>query len=105
MKLTDLQPEFLGNGGTGVNDQDGKPVPRREGTALNFLCPCGCRDEITVHFENPLDGGPPTTKGPTWKRSGDTFDGLTLRPSIRVVQSANGCGWHGFITSGMVTNA
>lgn len=110
MRLADLEPQFVGAGGEGISDKDGNPVPRREGVALVFKCPCGINhdsigesDLICLHFSNPLDGGSPLERvGHTWERTGDTFDTLTIRPSI---QRLTGCRWHGFITDGEVTNA
>jgi uncharacterized protein DUF6527 len=105
LKLTDLHPQFLGAGGEGVFTADGSPAPRREGVGLLCDCPCGkCTEEwdrLFVAFANPLDGGPPIHKV-TWQRTGDTFETLTLTPSILRSQSRGGCNWHGFITNGEV---
>jgi len=51
-------------------------------------------------LDPPLDGGPPVD-GPkhVWTRTGDTFETLTLRPSILRM---DGCRWHGFVTNGEV---
>ncbi len=38
-----------------------------------------------------------------WQRTGETFDTLTLTPSIHSRKEKGGCGWHGFITNGEVT--
>jgi hypothetical protein len=47
---------------------------------------------------NPLDGGPAIEPDrPHWQRTGDTFDAMTLTPSI---QRLGGCRWHGYITNG-----
>lgn len=98
VKLTNLNPSFIGIGGEGISDKDGNPIPRREGVGLVFDCPC-CGAGGYVPFANPLDGGPPVSNM-TWQRTGDTFDTLTLTPSIRR-HSGGGCkGWHGFITNG-----
>jgi hypothetical protein len=52
-----------------------------------------------VPFANPIGPGPHVNeKG--WRRTGDTFDTLTLTPSILRI---GGCGWHGFVTNGEVT--
>lgn len=107
MKLIDLHPEFLGAGGTGVSDKDGNPVPYRPGVAVEFDCPCGDVSEshrCCVSFANPLDDGPPihTGKNNGWQRTGETFETLTLDPSIRRI---GGCGWHGFIRNGEIINA
>ncbi len=102
MKLNDLNPRFLGAGGEGVF-RDDKPAPRREGVGVEFDCPCGkCGIPCYVQFDNPLDGGSkynPPHAG--WKRTGETFETLTLTPSI-LRTLPHGCGWHGFITNGEV---
>jgi hypothetical protein len=103
MRLTELNPEFVGSGGEGVT-RNGVPLPRREGVALNFDCPCGCgTGPICIMFKNPLDGKPADDYGlPSWNRTGEDFETLTLTPSI---QRRCRCDWHGFITNGEVTNA
>jgi hypothetical protein len=101
MKLTDLNPRWVGHGGEGVTSQ-GQPVPRREAVAIAFDCPCGSAEcgRVCIELANPLDGRPPTrTDGHTWKREGETFETLSLTPSI---QRLDNCRWHGFITNGEV---
>lgn len=99
MRLADLEPRFWRTGGEGITDSaTGAPVPERLGCGLMCKCPCGCADLLSVPFRNPLDGGPsvyPDGKG--WQRTGDTFEALTLTPSI---QRVGGCAWHGFLTNG-----
>ncbi len=101
MKLADLNPVFLSLGGSGVYASDGGPIPLTEGVGVAFDCPCGDRSEdhrCYVPFAQPIGPGPYVPeKG--WKRTGDTFDTLTLEPSI---QRIGKCGWHGFITNGEV---
>lgn len=90
MRLVDLNPRFLGG------------APDREGVGIEFDCPCGgiCGHSLFVPFENPLDGG--AQYGPTgWKRAGDTFETLTLTPSILRLAPSQ-CGWHGFVTNGEI---
>lgn len=112
MKLADLHPVFLGHGGDGIT-QHGQPVPVRDGVGLRFDCPHGaaCPQKVgkefphmtgqhAILFENPLDGGP-ALPGTTWIRTGDTFDTLTLTPSVL----NRGCGWHGWIRNGEVIEA
>lgn len=86
---------------------------------LSFDCPC-CRGteratRLAVFFANPVDGGPPADDAadpgwnevdghlrhahPRWTRSGDTFETMTLSPSIDA--SAHGH-WHGFISEGSI---
>lgn len=129
MRLTDLHPRFVGAGGEGIYRQtdrlcptcngdnasacsechgSGKeyePAPRREGVGVIFQCPCGNHaeeHECYVPFAEPIDGqGPFDARG--WQRIGDTFETLTLTPSIKRSRERGGCGWHGFITAGKVT--
>lgn len=108
MRLTDLHPEWVGAGGAGISDKDGNPAPVRRGIGVLFDCPCGNRAEehqCYVAFVNPLDGGPaldPTH--PIWTREGDTFEALTLRPSVSRPVDKGGCGWHGYVIAGEVTS-
>lgn len=104
MRLVDLNPQFLGAGGEGVTRADGSPAPERDGVGVEFDCPCGDHAEdhrCYVPFANPIDGGEQLeSKG--WQRTGDTFETLTLTPSILRNPIRGGCGWHGFITNGEV---
>jgi hypothetical protein len=102
MRLIDLDPKWIGNGGEGVtNSLTGEPVPRREKVAIGFRCPCGCDSRTCIPFSNPIDGGPSLWLT-AWHREGDTFETLTLTSSIL---RTGGCvnKWHGFITNGDVT--
>lgn len=104
MKLTDLNPRFVGTGGVGVTDKHGNPVPYRAAVGLAFDCPCGRHDTrydwVYVPFENPPDGGPPNaTAADKWHRDGTDFATMTLTPSIL---RKTGCDWHGFVTNGEV---
>jgi hypothetical protein len=91
MKLSELNPKFLGD-----------PVDR-EGVGLACDCPCGCGTELFVPFSNPLDGG--QQYGPQgWERTGETFDTLTLSPSIQRYEPCPNR-WHGFIRDGEIVNA
>lgn len=108
MRLTDLDPRWVGEG----------VESGRSGMGITLNCPCGCDEALYVPFANPIDGGPPTQwmrgsqSGYTgWQREGETFDTLTLRPSILRIKfkgqdgKEHGCGWHGFITNGEVVPA
>ncbi len=83
-----------------------------------FRCPVhpggGCHQG--VWFKNPIDGGAvyvnpdPNPKWPTkhWQRTGDTFEALTLSPSVHVHDTdadgnRAGTHWHGHITNGEVS--
>lgn len=101
MKLTDLHPKFMGAGGANISNADGTPATERHGVGVLFDCPCGCDSPCYVPFANPLDGGAALTpEHPIWQRTGDTFETLTLTPSILRSKERGGCGWHGFITNG-----
>ena len=110
-RLVDLNPHWLGHGGEGVLRLNAvgayEPTPRREGVGVLLDCPCGNRDEghqLYVPFENPLDGGPGIHReGSVWQRTGDTFDALTLTPSI-LRMDPGGCRWHGYITDGAIVH-
>ncbi len=105
MKLTDLDPRWVGAGGAGVSNADGSPVPERTGVGLSFDCPCGCESRCFVHISNPMDGGKSYASPgqPSWDRTGDTFETLTLKPSIqRLTVNDKGCKWHGFVTDGEI---
>lgn len=113
MKLLELNPRWFAEEG-------------RHGQGLTFECPhCvgkpnGVR--IGAAFVPTLDGGPvigldpqhlwpalwPPPDGPSvttvppgihWQRSGDTFENLTLSPSIDASASGH---WHGFVSNGEV---
>ena len=101
-RLVDLNPWWVGNGGKGVTDAEGQPVPHRPAIGLGFDCPCGCGAGIFVAFRNPPDGGPQLRgAGPAWTRTGDSFETMTLEPSI-LVTTPGGCGWHGWVRNGEV---
>lgn len=100
MKLIELNPRWVGAGGEGVSDKNGDPVPERHGVGVSFDCPCGCPDRAFVAFDIALDGKPWMQGAPTWQRTGETLEDLSLTPSI---QRVGGCAWHGFITNGGVT--
>ena len=103
MRLVDLDPRFLSSGGEGItNSITGEPVPKREGVGMTLLCPCGDGRRVMLLFENPLDGGPGLDGGgPRWQRTGDTFETMTLNPSV-LRSDPRGCGWHGWIRDGEV---
>ncbi len=90
-RLVDLSPAWLttGNG--------------RAGMGIIFECPhCDGASNVGCWFANPLDGGPPAPAGeepaPRWHRTGDTFDMLSITPSIDASASGH---WHGFVTNGV----
>ena len=90
MRLSELNPQFLDvHGGA-------------RGGGVAFDCPCGDHDEAHrcyVPFAVALDGTPGSHGEKGWGRTGDTFETLTLTPSIQRLED---CRWHGFITDGEV---
>ncbi len=127
MRLVDLNPQFMSSGGAGVSEpgpepcascvgsgckachhtgREYVPAPLRTGVGVVLDCPCGNHDEghqLYVPFANPIDGSAARERG--WQRSGETFETLTLTPSILRSRSHGGCGWHGYITNGTVTGS
>lgn len=67
---------------------------------VTFECPTHrdtfCR--LGVMFANPVDGGAVCPARHHWQRTGETFETLTLTPSINAVDH-----WHGHINNGEVT--
>lgn len=105
MLLTDLNPRWVNAGGEGITTAQGEPVPHQSGVGMSFDCPCGCDMRGYVDFANPLDGSKNRGKSPQWSRSGEDFETLSLHPSINRPISEGGCGWHGWIKEGEVTEA
>jgi len=103
MKLTDLNPNWVGAGGPGISHADRTPVEKRSGVGMSFDCPCGCGERTYISFENPVDGKPKLGDNrPFWKRTGDDFESITISPSIYKPKEKGGCGWHGFIENGKI---
>src|SRR5574341_1186539 len=103
MRLIELHPIWVGAGGPDIRNADGSPVPERYGVGVSFDCPDGCGEHCFIPFENPLDGGPPIyPERVRWQRTGESFETLTLMPSILRM---GGCRWHGFITNGEIRTA
>ncbi len=115
MRLVELEPRWIIDG-AGANGT------ARHGMGVTFYCPaCGPEHSLLVWFLNPIDGGPPALPErkplPRWRRTGNTFETLTLAPSIdasmncrcgKLRAECNGRGpnhracWHGFIINGVV---
>lgn len=95
VSLTTLDPRWVTKGG------------RRVG--VSFACPTcmetadpACSGRVAVFFDPPLDPGPAGPK--PWRRTGDTFETLSLSPSILTRVAPNGAAhWHGYVTNGQVT--
>lgn len=95
MKLTDLNPRWVGY-----------PGPVYDG--VSFDCPHCRTQRLAIKFSPPIDpnGWWPKMTQPTyagvnlWKRTGDTFDTLSLTPSVDASFDSH---WHGFIINGQVS--
>lgn len=76
-RLVDLNPKFISYSGKADESPD----------SLYFDCPEGHEDcHYHVPFSPALDGSPRPVlqaNGAQWQRSGDTFETLSLAPSIR----------------------
>lgn len=104
MRLTDLSPRWIGGPYSG---------PERRGCGISFDCPVHRSHRIGVNFANPIDGGAPAPdefcrdgsgRIVRWQRTGETFDTLTLTPSVdasKHTENGTPC-WHGFIQNGEI---
>lgn len=97
MRLTELNPKWIAVG----------HAPAHIIFAVRFDCP-HCRvQRLAVMFTPFIDpsgwlpkiGGEWTTKELKWNRTGDTFENLTLTPSINTEWVGH---WHGFIENGEI---
>ena len=101
MKLADLHPQWIS---FGVDFQ-------RVGIFIDCPVHCGARCEyprIPIYFANPPAGSKPVPKHEDddgrWTRVGDSFEAMTLSPSILYPKPKYGKQhWHGFIRNGEVT--
>jgi hypothetical protein len=109
IKLTELHPRWaVGSDWKSVDgvifgNQDN--YWKREGMGISFDCP-HCRiQRLGVWFSNPIDGGIPQSAPALWKRTGDTFETLTLSPSVNTTETRIDIPshWHGFIQDGYVS--
>lgn len=95
MRLTDFDPRFQRSHGD------------ERLTHLSFRCPCKpeCEVRVCVAFTPALDGSEAPQAWKPWQRSsGDTFETLTLSPSIHLypTPSQDCAGWHGFLRNGQL---
>jgi hypothetical protein len=115
VRLVDLNPRW-------VRDFDA-PEDARQG--VSFDCPCcvgqpAKASRLAVFFANPVTPHPPAdvsqenrlkwahehdhladhhVGGVLWQRTGETFEDLTLAPSVDCSAWKH---WHGFITAGAI---
>jgi hypothetical protein len=100
LTLLELEPRWTMSGDSAVP---------RHGMGLSFLCPVHRDHRLVVMFENPIDGLPNCQQSRyRWHRHGETFETLTLGPSIDASSGARHhdqietpC-WHGFIEDGHI---
>lgn len=98
-KLTELSPAPVNGGPDGV----------RKGTGITFDCPkggpgCECGGMVYIPFQIPLDGGAKLElERIAWERTGNSFETLTLHPSIHThYPKLADSHWHGWIRDGGV---
>lgn len=97
MKLSELQPRFLRDGGEGVMVA---ASTMHDAHAVAFLCPKCFADhggaegahELCIWFRGREERH-------CWQASGSSLADLTLAPSIQV---HNPCKWHGYIRNGAI---
>lgn len=91
-KLTDCKPRFVA-------------IPGRSGMGMIFDVPGDTREfplSGGVWFDKPTDGGEPVKDKPLWKRTGNTFENMTLEPSIRIFGEKGAEVWHGYLRNGVL---
>jgi hypothetical protein len=98
MKLTDLKPRWIGL--SNWESEDDFYI------GVSFQSPMKTGQRLAVLFDPPIDPAGLAEKygwgkmfpdAKHWQRTGDTFENLTLSPSLDF--SARG-EWHGLITNG-----
>lgn len=103
LRLTELDPRWCSEQPSVTG------APQRRGMGLSFLCPVHRDHRLAVAFANPIDGGRVMSGHRyLWQRQGETFETLTLGPSVDA--SGNSFGfdniktpcWHGFIRNGNI---
>lgn len=99
MKLTELNPRWTSftDPSSGIR------------SGITFDCPHCQTQRLGVVFSNPIDPQGWLEKGITkptveceWERSGESFETLTLSPSLDNSRIDAGGHWHGFIKNGEI---
>jgi hypothetical protein len=101
VRLTDLNPKWI------ALEENGDAL------GVTFLCPHCRQAHVGVYFAEPVDTNGVPGIDPSlplfiaqhpenlyWHRAGDSFDTLTLTPSVDVSKHGH---WHGFVTGGEIT--
>lgn len=101
MRLTELNPRGVLDadvvvGGQTIHDE------HRDWMGISFECPHCRAVRIAVFYANPLDGKAASDEGLLWVRTGDSYETLTLSPSVDASKSGH---WHGWIINGEVMGA
>jgi hypothetical protein len=113
VRLLDLKPRWVGvnpayPSGSWVLPA-GQVAPRPIHIGVSFICPHCINQRLAVLFYPIIDPDDwvakqgwalPDATHKRWMRTGDTFDTLTLTPSIDCSKSGH---FHGYITNGEVT--
>jgi hypothetical protein len=101
MRLAELNPKWSITNEYWHYDDALKTNPKRHGQGITFVCPVCKNHRVAVWFKNPIDGIEQAPGlSPLWNRNGDTFENLTINPSVDLRIAS--C-WHGFVRSGEVT--
>lgn len=103
MRLAELNPRWMKDGEriVGVTfDCAGPCCSGKRSSEDNFEIGTWIKSRAACPFTVALDGLP--YRGDGWVRAGDTFETLTLEPSVWIEPPGH---WHGFIRRGEVTNA
>lgn len=93
MTLLELDPRWIAN----WRFPNGSSPFMGHGMGISFLCPIHKDHRLAVFFQNPIDGFEPEKKENLWHRIGDTFENLSLTPSINAENH-----WHGHIVNGQI---
>jgi hypothetical protein len=100
MRLLDLDPRWTGL--YAIRSEN------RFVIGLSFLCPHCRKERLAIQFKPPIDPDglleqmaiPPwNMTRHIWDRTGETFETLTLQPSVDASRVGH---WHGFITNGQI---
>jgi hypothetical protein len=113
VRLIELKPRWVGINPANPDKHyvlpGGQVAPSPIHIGVSFICP-HCLDQRLAVLFHPIidpDGWAvkngwalPDATNKRWQRTGDTFNTLTLKPSIDCSGSKH---WHGFVTNGEVT--
>lgn len=99
MRLIELDPRWACDADIVIGGSQ-RHYDNRKGMAISFECPHCRQCRLAVWFANPIDGLPPTDDAKhLWTRVGESFEGLTLSPSVDASEFGH---WHGYIKDGEI---